>query len=72
MVVQPVPPYLPARPSRVIAEALVERQSPCQILDRATTLGFPEQLTQIMVVVCGATAIDSRRPEPNRLFSSVS
>ena len=52
-------------PSQVIAEALVERQGPRQIVRRAATLGLSRQLTEAMVVACCATAVDltaARRP----------
>lgn len=55
-----VPAVIPAspRPSRVIAEALVERQGPRQIVRRAATLGLSRQLTEAMVAACCATAVD--------------
>jgi hypothetical protein len=40
------------RPSLVIAEALVERQEPDQIVDRARELGFSATLTTAMVGAC--------------------
>ena len=46
------------RPSLLIAEALVERQSPGQITARALRLGLPQGLTQAMLVTCCATAVD--------------
>lgn len=55
------------RPSRVIAEALVQRHGPHCIVDRASKLGLPPQLTRVMVVACSATALDaarSTRPHP--------
>ena len=69
-----VPPMLAAtpfeelspRPSRVIAEALVQRHGPRRIVDRAARLGLSPQLTRAMVAACGATAVDPsatpRRP----------
>lgn len=40
------------RPSMVIAEALVDRQRPAQIVDRARELGCCQDLTQAMVHAC--------------------
>ena len=40
------------RPSLVIAEALVERQQPSQIVDRARKLGFSPTLTTAVVGAC--------------------
>jgi hypothetical protein len=40
------------RPSLVVAEALVERQEPSQIVDRARKLGFSPTLTTAVVGVC--------------------
>lgn len=40
------------RPSMVIAEALVDRQRPAQIVDRARELGCCRDLTQAMVHAC--------------------
>ncbi len=40
------------RPSLVVAEALVERQDPSQIVDRARKLGFSPSLTTAVVGVC--------------------
>ena len=60
------------RPSLVIAEALVERQQPSQIADRARKLGFSPTLTTAVVgaccgehscdVVVPATAVRDSRP----------
>ena len=55
----------PARPSRVVAEALVKRHGPNRIAARAATLGCSPQLTRAMVAACCATAID-RSPTPAR------
>lgn len=49
------------RPSRVIAEALVERHGPRQIVARAATLGLSRQLTHVILVACGATAAEGVR-----------
>ncbi|MGC4190577.1 MAG: hypothetical protein QM589_04985 [Thermomicrobiales bacterium] len=40
------------RPSIVIAEALVDRQQPAEIVDRARELGFSRDLTEAVVHVC--------------------
>ena len=48
-------------PSRVIAEALVDRQGPQQITARARHLGFPPSLTTAGVAACCRTAIDRPR-----------
>jgi hypothetical protein len=46
------------RPSRVIAEALVQRHGPRRIAIRAAKLGFSVALTEAIVVACSAAAID--------------
>lgn len=51
----------PLRPSRVIAEALVDRQGPSQITARARRLGFSPSLTCAVVAACCQTAIDKPR-----------
>lgn len=48
------------RPSRLIAEALVQRHGPRRIAVRAARLGLPPQLTRAMVVACCATALDPK------------
>jgi hypothetical protein len=48
-------------PSRVIAEALVDRQGPKQITARARRLGFPAPLTTAVVAACCSTAVDRPR-----------
>ncbi len=40
------------RPSLVIAEALVDRHGPTQIVNRARKLGFSPDLTNAVVGVC--------------------
>jgi hypothetical protein len=40
------------RPTLVIAEALVDRQAPSQIVDRARKLGFSPSLTTAVVGAC--------------------
>ena len=55
------------RPSRVIAEALVQRHGPRRIVARASQLGLPPQLTRAMVAACCATAVDPSTA-PRRLI----
>lgn len=53
------------RPSLVVAEALVERQQPSQIVARARKLGFSPTLTTAVVgVCCGQDSCDIL-PAPN-------
>lgn len=40
------------RPSQVIAEALVDRQEPAQLVNRARQLGFSRSLTTAVVAAC--------------------
>ncbi len=47
------------RVSRVVAEALVRRQGPLRIANRATRLGLSPTLTRAMIVACGASALDA-------------
>lgn len=47
------------RVSRVIAEALVRRQGPRRIANRAARLGFSPSLTRAVVVACAASALDN-------------
>lgn len=47
-----------ARPSQVIAEALVERYGPSQIASKADRLGLPQPLTRAILAACCATAVD--------------
>lgn len=52
-----MPTISPApRPSQVIAEALVERQDPRQISNRAADLGYPRALVETIVAACCADA----------------
>ncbi|MDQ3043618.1 MAG: hypothetical protein M3R06_00495 [Chloroflexota bacterium] len=54
-------PQLPVafpRLSLLIAEALVQRQSPGQITARALRLGLPRGLAQAMLAACCATSVD--------------
>jgi hypothetical protein len=55
-----------ARPSQVIAEALVERYGPSQIASKADRLGLPQPLTRAILAACCATAVDRpvARPVP--------
>jgi len=48
----PKPDFRDLRPSVVIAEALVDRQGPTEIADRARELGFSQCLTQAVVGAC--------------------
>jgi hypothetical protein len=58
MMPQPTPEDLAPRPSRVIAEALVERYGQRQIAARAASLGLPRQLTQVIVAACASVAAE--------------
>ena len=59
------------RPSRVVAEALVQRHGPDRILARAATLGLSPQLSRAMVAACCATAVDrSGTPKRRALTAS--
>jgi hypothetical protein len=49
-----------ARPSRLIAEALVKRHGPRRIVQRAARQGCSPALTRAMVLACGAVAIEPR------------
>jgi hypothetical protein len=55
-----------ARPSQVIAEALVERYGPSQIATRAESIGLPQPLTNAIVAACCSTAIDGPALTPVR------
>lgn len=63
MFVTPLIDEATSRPSRVIAEALVGRHGPFQIVDRAAALGLPRPLTDVIVVACTSTAIDACCPQ---------
>lgn len=54
------------RPSRLIAEALVQRHGPRSIVDQAASLGLPAPLTRAMVAACGATAVDPKETNASR------
>lgn len=57
------------RPSRLIAEALVQRHGPRRIVKRAARFGISTELTNVMVFACGATALQPRDNESIRLQS---
>ena len=59
------------RPSRLIAEALVQRYGPHRITAQAARLGLSPQLTRAMVVACCATAVDPSAA-PRRLMIATS
>ncbi len=44
------------RPSVIIAEALVDRDGPTEIVDRARKLGLSRNLTEAVVAVCCRSA----------------
>ncbi len=46
----------PVRPSTLIAEALIERQSARQIVARAYGLGLPDPTVEAILAACGSTA----------------
>lgn len=59
------------RPSLVVAEALVDRHGPSQIVDRARRHGFSNCLTSAVVAACCRTATENRTitsspPVPDR------
>ncbi len=55
-VTTPAPSRLPSRPSALIAQALVERQSARQITARANEMGLPGAMTRVIVAACGCTS----------------
>ena len=55
-----------ARPSLVIAEALVERYGPSQIASKADRLGLPRPLTRAIFAACCSTALDKPGVRPVR------
>lgn len=66
-----IPTEEPApRPSRVVAEALVQRHGPDRIVSRASKLGLSPQLTCAIVVACGATAVDPLGSRRRRIVGS--
>ena len=60
-VVEPLGSIVPSRPSALIARALVERQSAGQIAERASEMGLPRTMVQVIVAACGCT--DGRKAE---------
>lgn len=65
------------RASRLVAEALVERQEPSQIVESAERLGLPKGLTSAVVAACcgnskACTTSDTERHDDRvvRLFPS--
>ena len=59
------------RPSRVIAEALVQRHGPGRIVAQAANLGFSPQLTRAMVAACCATAVDRSGAPRRRALATI-
>ena len=60
------------RPTLVIAEALVDRQVPSQIADRARKLGFSPCLTSAVVTACcGRRTTNARQLPPTVLATSL-
>jgi hypothetical protein len=59
-----------ARPSLVIAEALVERYGPSQIASKADRLGLPQPLTRAIFAACCSTAIDRPGARPIRFATT--
>jgi hypothetical protein len=59
MTEQPKTTEVSARPSRLIAEALVGRHGPRVITTRAQALGVSRQFTDVIVHACSATAVDA-------------
>jgi hypothetical protein len=58
------------RPSQVIAEALVDRQDPDQLVHRARQLGFSRSLTTAVVAACCKGKEEAPRAWPFADFSS--
>jgi len=50
------------RPSVIIAEALVDRHGPTEIVDRARELGFSHNLTEAVVAACCRSSRSSKSP----------
>ena len=53
-----LPDYATIRASRLIAEALVKRQSPTRIAQKARRHGISRELARTMVIACGATSME--------------
>ena len=60
-----------ARPSQLIAEALVGRHGPSVIAARATRLGLPHGLTRVMLAACCSTAVDASHSPKRRLVATL-
>jgi hypothetical protein len=58
------------RPSQIIAEALVERQAPNQIVARARELGYSTCLTSAVVHACCGGTNDSRKTTPHQVHTA--
>jgi hypothetical protein len=50
------------RPSALIAQALVERQSAGQITARANEMGLPSAMTKVIVAACGCESTPTTSP----------
>jgi hypothetical protein len=72
MTVPSKPQVRTLRPSLVVAEALVDRHEPSEIVDRARRLGFSRCLTTAVVAACCRTETDARRPAPPYQTASAS
>lgn len=74
MASQPKPEVADLRPSIVIAEALVDRHGPTEIVDRARQLGFSRDLTMAVVGACcrgsAAPDISVHSPRTTRVLPS--
>lgn len=55
-----------ARPSRLVAEALVHRQDAEEVKERARAMGLSDDLTQAVLIACGKSedAISPLAGEP--------
>lgn len=53
MLAQPVDDQIPAVLPHVIAEALVQRMSESEILDRAKAVGLPGSVVEVALKLCG-------------------
>ena len=61
MTVPSKPQVRTLRPSLVVAEALVDRHEPSQIVDRARRLGYSRCMTKAVVSACCRTKADAPR-----------
>jgi hypothetical protein len=66
MTALPKPEIRDLRPSVVIAEALVDRQGPNEIVDRARELGFSQCLTTAVVHAC----CKSKSTHPDQIMTT--